>query len=84
MKRGQSLCSGRQSQMRIRDRITQEADVVLIRVGNVYKARKMNSVLPVEITTPDTLGQGTAARILQITPQTFISTEAAVQVIKFR
>tara|TARA_B110000240_G_scaffold27384_1_gene28572 strand:- start:860 stop:1396 length:537 start_codon:yes stop_codon:yes gene_type:complete len=51
-------------------------------VGNVYNARKINSSLPVEIATPDTLGQGTAARILQITPLTFISTEAAVQVIE--
>ena len=62
--------------------LTRDAGVVLNRVGNVYNARKINSVLPVEIATPDTLGQGTAARILQITPLTFISTEAAVQVIE--
>jgi general secretion pathway protein D len=62
--------------------LTRDAGVVLNRVGNVYNARKINSVLPVEIATPDTLGQGTAARILQITPLTFISTGAAVQVIE--
>ena len=62
--------------------LTRDAGVVLNRVGNVYNARKINSVLPVEIATPDTLGQSTAARILQITPLTFISTEAAVQVIE--
>jgi general secretion pathway protein D len=62
--------------------LTRDAGVVLNRVGNVYNARKINSVLPGEIATPDTLGQGTAARILQITPLTFISTEAAVQVIE--
>ena len=62
--------------------LTRDAGVVLNRVGNVYNARKINSALPVEIATPDTLGQGTAARILQITPLTFISTEAAVQVIE--
>ena len=62
--------------------LTRDAGVVLNRVGNVYNARKINSSLPVEIATPDTLGQGTAARILQITPLTFISTEAAVQVIE--
>jgi general secretion pathway protein D len=62
--------------------LTRDAGVVLNRVGNVYNARKINSALPVEIATPDTLGQGTAARILQITPLTFISTQAAVQVIE--
>ena len=62
--------------------LTRDAGVVLNRVGNVYNARKINSALPVEIATPDTLGQGTAARILQITPLTFISTRAAVQVIE--
>jgi general secretion pathway protein D len=62
--------------------LTRDAGVVLNRVGNVYNARKINSSLPVEIATPNTLGQGTAARILQITPLTFISTEAAVQVIE--
>ena len=62
--------------------LTRDAGVVLNRVGNVYNARKINSNLPIEIATPDTLGQGSAARILQITPLTFISTEAAVQVIE--
>ncbi len=62
--------------------LSRDAGVVLNRVGNVYNARKIGSSLPVEIATPDTLGQGTAARILQITPLTFISTEAAVQVIE--
>ena len=62
--------------------LTRDAGVVLNRVGNVYNARKINSALPVEIATPDTLGQGTAARILQITPLTFISTQAAVQVVE--
>jgi general secretion pathway protein D len=61
--------------------LTRDAGVVVNRVGNVYNARKITSALPTEIATPDTLGQGTAARILQITPLTFISTESAVQVI---
>ena len=61
--------------------LTRDAGVVVNRVGNVYNARKITRALPAEIATPDTLGQGTAARILQITPLTFISTESAVQVI---
>ena len=62
--------------------LTRDAGVVVNRVGNVYNARKITSALPAEIATPDTLGQGTASRILQITPLTFISTESAVQVIE--
>lgn len=62
--------------------LTRDAGVLLERVGNVYNARRTTSALPLEIATPDTLGQGTAARILQITPLTFISPEAAVQVIE--
>lgn len=62
--------------------LSRDAGVVLNRVGNIYNARKISSALPVEIATPDTLGQGTAARILQITPLTFISTQAALQVIE--
>lgn len=62
--------------------LTRDAGVVLDRVGNVYNARKITSALPVEIATPETLGQGTAARILQITPLTYISPEAALQVVE--
>jgi general secretion pathway protein D len=54
----------------------------LNREGNIYNARKISSALPVEIATPDTLGQGTAARILQITPLTYISPQAALQVVQ--
>ncbi|PCJ27741.1 MAG: type II secretion system protein GspD [SAR86 cluster bacterium] len=62
--------------------LTRDAGVVLDRVGNIYNARKIPSSLPVEIVTPDTLGQGTAARIMQITPLTYVSSEAALQVIE--
>lgn len=62
--------------------LSRDAGVVIDRAGNVYNARKITSALPAEIATPSTLGQGTAARILQITPLTYISTEAAVQVLE--
>jgi len=62
--------------------LARDAGIVLERAGNIYNARKITSNLPVEIATPDTLGQGTAARILQITPLTYISAEAAVQVVE--
>jgi len=62
--------------------LSRDAGIVLNREGNIYNARKISSALPVEIATPDTLGQGTAARILQITPLTYISPEAALQVVQ--
>ncbi len=62
--------------------LTRDAGIVLDRVGNIYNARKIASSLPVEISTPDTLGQGSAARILQVTPLTYVSPEAALQVIE--
>lgn len=61
--------------------LTRDAGVVLDRAGNVYNARKIANSLPLEIVTPDTLGQGSAARILQITPLTFVSPGAAMQVV---
>jgi general secretion pathway protein D len=62
--------------------LTRDAGVVLDRVGNIYNARKIQGSLPVEIVTADTLGQGTAARIMQVTPLTYVSAEAALQVIE--
>ena len=62
--------------------LSRDAGIVLNREGNIYNARRISSALPVEIATPDTLGQGTAARILQITPLTYISPQAALQVVQ--
>lgn len=62
--------------------LSRDAGVLINRVGNVYNARKGLSNLPVEIVTPETLGQGTAARIMQITPLTYISSAAATEVIQ--
>lgn len=61
--------------------LSRDAGVLIDRVGNVYNARKSLSSLPEEIATPDTLGQGTAARIMQVTPLTYVSSEAATEVI---
>jgi len=62
--------------------LTRDAGVVLDRVGNIYNARKIQGSLPLEIVTADTLGQVTAARIMQVTPLTYVSAEAALQVIE--
>jgi general secretion pathway protein D len=61
--------------------LTRDAGIVLEQVGNLYNARKLPSALAVEITTAEALGQGTAARIMQITPLTYVSTEAVTEVL---
>ena len=62
--------------------LTRDAGVIIERVGNVYNARRIQSNLAPEIATPETLGQGSAARIMQITPLTYVSAEAATAVIE--
>ena len=61
--------------------LTRDAGIVLEQEGDVYNARRLQGNLPVEITTPDQLGQGSAARILQVTPLTYVSTATAVEVL---
>ena len=61
--------------------LTRDAGIVLERVGDVYNARRLPSNLPADIVTPDTLGDGTAARIAQVTPLTYVSSEAVIQAI---
>ena len=61
--------------------LTRDAGIVLERVGDVYNARQLPSNLPADIVTPDTLGDGTAARIAQVTPLTYVSSEAVIQAI---
>ena len=61
--------------------LTRDAGIVLERVGDIYNARRLPSNLPADIVTPDTLGDGTAARIAQVTPLTYVSSEAVIQAI---
>ena len=61
--------------------LTRDAGIVLQRVGNIYSARKLASGLPAEIVTADTLGDGSAARVLQITPLVYVSSQAAIDVL---
>lgn len=61
--------------------LVRDAGVVLERAGNFYNARRAQSNLPAEITTPDTLNQSIAARLMQITPLTYISAEAAIEAL---
>ena len=61
--------------------LTRDAGIVLQRVGNIYNARKIATGLPAEIVTADTLGAGSAARVMQITPLVHVSSQAAIDVL---
>ncbi|MFK7863365.1 MAG: secretin N-terminal domain-containing protein [Pseudohongiellaceae bacterium] len=61
--------------------LSRDAGVLIERIGNVYNARKVQANLPSEIVTPDTLSGSTAALLMQVTPLTYISAEAAKEVV---
>lgn len=61
--------------------LARDAGIVLERAGNFYNARRTQSGLPLEITTPDALNQSVAARLMQITPLTYISADAAMEAL---
>ncbi|PCH62277.1 MAG: hypothetical protein COC19_03085 [SAR86 cluster bacterium] len=63
--------------------LTRDANILLEKVGNIYSAKKFDSGLPIEIVTPSTLdiAGGSASVIMQITPLTYVSTEAAIEVL---
>ena len=62
--------------------LSRDAGVIIERAGDVYNARQVTSNLTAEIATPETLGDGTAARIMQVTPLVYVSTEAVIQAIE--
>ena len=55
---------------------------LLEQAGDVFNARRVVSNLTAEIATPGTLGDGSAARIMQVTPLTFVSTDAVIQAVQ--
>jgi len=61
--------------------LTRDAGVILERAGDVYNARRVSSNLTAEIATPETLGDGTAARVMQVTPLVYVSTDSVIQAI---
>ena len=59
--------------------LARENGVTLEQVGNVWYARKAESNIAMELTTPGTTGQ--ASRVMQITPLRFLSTQSAIELI---
>lgn len=62
--------------------LTRDAGILLEQVGNVYNARLVPSALPAEIVTAATLDGNSAAEVMQVTPLTYVSTEAVIQAIE--
>ena len=61
--------------------LTRDAGIFLERVGDIYNARRVSSRLPADIVGPDSPIEAGSAQVMQITPLTFVSTEAAIQAI---
>ncbi len=61
--------------------LSRDAGVLLEQVGNVYNVRKVQRNLPSEIVTPDTVQDSAAALMMQVTPLTYVSAEAAIEVL---
>ncbi|MAJ56248.1 MAG: type II secretion system protein GspD, partial [Gammaproteobacteria bacterium TMED107] len=62
--------------------LSRDAGVILEQAGELWNARRVVSNLTADIATPGTLGDGTAARIMQVTPLIYVSTDAVIQAIK--
>ena len=62
--------------------LSRDAGVILEQAGELWNARRAVSNLTADIATPETLGDGTAARIMQVTPLIYVSTDAVIQAIQ--
>jgi general secretion pathway protein D len=61
--------------------LSRDAGILLEQVGNVFNARKVQRNLPTEIVNPDTLQDSAAALVMQVTPLTYVSSDAAIEVL---
>tara|TARA_R100000306_G_scaffold33412_1_gene34817 strand:+ start:84591 stop:86585 length:1995 start_codon:yes stop_codon:yes gene_type:complete len=61
--------------------LTRNHGIILEQVGNVWYARSGTDSVPIEIATPDSLDQGTAALIMQITPLRYVSAPSATNIL---
>ncbi len=62
--------------------LSRDAGVILEQAGDVFNARRAVSNLTPDIATPEILGDGSAARIMQVTPLTFVSTDSVIQAVQ--
>ena len=62
--------------------LTRDAGVLLEQVGNIYNARRVPSALPAEILSAGSIVDSGAAEVMQVTPLTYVASEAVVQAIE--
>ena len=61
--------------------LVRENGIVLEQIGNIWRAQKGASNVPVEIATPQTVATGTAMRVMQVTPLTFVSASSTLDIL---
>lgn len=61
--------------------ISRNAGVTLERLGDFYAAYAVSSALPVEIVTPDSVGQTLGNTVMQVTPLTYVSVASAIELL---
>lgn len=61
--------------------LARNAGVTIEQAGSVWEFRLNASTVPVELVTPDALASSTASTVLQVTPLTHISAEAAQAIL---
>ncbi|ALO44746.1 type II secretion system secretin GspD [Pseudohongiella spirulinae] len=55
--------------------------VTLEQVGSIWYATLNGNAVPTEIVTPDTLSEGSAAQVMQITPLRYVNADSALEVL---
>src|SRR5690606_32590124 len=61
--------------------LARNAGVTITQAGNVYQLTRSATNVPVEIVMPEWLNDASSSVVLQVTPLTYISVEAALPVI---
>ena len=61
--------------------LTRDAGILIEQVGDIYNARKVPSALPAQIVGTDALTGEGDAQVMQVTPLTYVSSDAVIQAI---
>jgi len=61
--------------------LTRNAQITLEQIGDFYAAYRVVTELPVEIVTPETIGDTLGNTVMQVTPLTYVSTDSAIEVL---
>jgi len=61
--------------------ITRNNGVTLERLGDFYAAYVVNTTLPDEIVTPESVGETLGNTVMQVTPLTYVASDSAIEVL---